>query len=59
MRIAWYLANLLFELISDSGSFFHIVSMSKNVEEARKVSAVFLRGVNISAMTKQDMSPTV
>lgn len=40
MRIAWYFANLVFEVTSESGSFFHMVSMSRKVEAARKVSAV-------------------
>jgi hypothetical protein len=41
MRRAWYFAYLVLDVISGS-SFFHIESMSRNAEAARRVSAVLL-----------------
>jgi hypothetical protein len=41
MRSAWYFANLILEVISGS-LFFHIDMISRNVDAARRVSAVCL-----------------
>ena len=41
MRKAWYFANLVLEVISGS-LFFHIDMISRNVDAARRVSAVCL-----------------
>jgi len=42
MRTAWYFANVCLDLISGSGSLFQIASISRNVDAANSVSAVFL-----------------
>ena len=41
IRRAWYFAYFAFDVISGS-SFFHIESISRNAEAARRVSAVLL-----------------
>lgn len=44
MRSAWYLANLVLEVISGS-LFFHTDMTSRKVDAARRVSAVCLQMV--------------
>jgi hypothetical protein len=47
MRRAWYFAYLVLEATSGS-SFFHMESMSRNVEAARSVSTVLLSAVSMA-----------